>query len=87
MEGLRIHPCEHGCIGRGGERGSDEVEIRLWIERCEPPAGTIGLDACSDPERFSGWLGLLKALDRLLAALPAHPVSEAGHELGPRSDA
>jgi hypothetical protein len=44
--------------------------------------GTIGLGSASDRERFSGWLGLLKVLARLLAAGSAQAVPEAGDELG-----
>lgn len=63
------------------------MEIRLWLERCEPPAGTIALGGSSDAERFSGWLGLLRVLDQLFADGSAHAVGETGDELGARGDA
>jgi hypothetical protein len=61
-----------GCRGR--DDGS--VEIRIVLDRAEPPAGRLRVvrapgqapGPCADQEiGFSGWLGLLRALYEVTA--------------------
>ena len=56
------------------------MEIRISLDRVEPPAGRLGLmtdprqasDAGGQEVPFTGWLGLLRALEEVLG--PAeHP--------------
>ena len=50
------------------------MEIRISLERVEPPAGRLGLvsdprqaaDAGSQEVSFTGWLGLLRALEEVI---------------------
>jgi len=61
-----------------GHRGRDDgsVEIRILLDRAEPPAGRLRVvrapgqapGPCADQEiGFSGWLGLLRALYEVTA--------------------
>jgi hypothetical protein len=56
-------------------RGDAEgVEMRIWFDRTDPPVGYLrwqGVagtpsDGITGPTRFSGWLGLLRALSDAL---------------------
>jgi hypothetical protein len=60
-----------------GTRTMGEVEIRIVLDRTEPPAGRLWV--IRDPEQahhpgseqgisFAGWLGLLRALYEVTAA-------------------
>ena len=56
-----------------------EAWIRISLERVEPPAGRLGLvtdtqpasNAGSQEVSFTGWLGLLRALEELLRSTEA----------------
>jgi hypothetical protein len=60
------------------------VEILIRLETLEPPAGTVALVTGRDPTSadqgtgiaFVGWLGLLRALDDLMASPTGQPASE-----------
>lgn len=62
----------------GGDRHDRDVEIRIWLDQLDPPAGRLrrvgaGTQRVGDAvevaeARFTGWLGLLRALDRLIGS-------------------
>lgn len=66
-----------------------EVEIRIWLDQLDPPAGRLrhvgpGKQHVGDAVEiadagFTGWLGLLRALDRLIGSRDEPPGVECGH--------
>jgi hypothetical protein len=58
------------------------VEIVIWLDTVEPPAGNVrlltGLDSSYRPAAatrvsFAGWLGLLRALYEVIGSRGEHP--------------
>ncbi|MDR2984806.1 MAG: hypothetical protein LBV34_08190 [Nocardiopsaceae bacterium] len=60
------------------------MEIRILMDRLDPPAGRLSRAASAERDpggqageiRFTGWLGLLRALYEVTGAPGAHPESE-----------
>lgn len=60
-----------------------EVEIRIWLDQLDPPAGRlrrvgagkqrVGGGVGVADTGFTGWLGLLRALDRLIGSRDEPP--------------
>ena len=44
---------------------SDQLLIRVWIERAQPLAGTAAVEG-GEPLTFQGWLELLRVLSELV---------------------
>jgi len=42
------------------------VEIRIYVDELTPPAGQVRRVGAGDPVPFSGWLDLIRALERLI---------------------
>lgn len=67
----------------GGGRHDRDVEIRIWLDQLDPPAGRLrsvgpGKQHVGDVVEvaeagFTGWLGLLRALDRLIGSRDEPP--------------
>lgn len=65
-------------MSRRGRAGDHRlVEITVWLDRVDPPEGSLcRCDAdrrCLEELRFTGWLGLLRALDELIRRDDAAP--------------
>ena len=72
-----------GCLG-GGDDGA--MEIRIILDRVEPPAGRLRVvpspgrahrRGAQQELRFTGWLGLLRALYEVTGAPGAPSVPES----------
>jgi hypothetical protein len=51
------------------------VEIRIYVDEPTPPAGQVRRVGVGEPIPFSGWLDLIRALERLIAELDEGPTS------------
>ena len=49
------------------------VEIRIYVDQLAPPAGQVRRVGAGEPIPFSGWLDLIRALERLIAELDEGP--------------
>ena len=49
------------------------VEIRIDVDELTPPAGQVRRVGAGEPIPFSGWLDLIRALERLIAELDEGP--------------
>jgi hypothetical protein len=49
------------------------VEIRIYVDQLAPPAGQVRRVGADEPIPFSGWLDLIRALERLIAELDEGP--------------
>jgi len=49
------------------------VEIRIYVDQLAPPAGQVRRVGADEPIPFSGWLDLIRALERLIAELDGGP--------------
>jgi hypothetical protein len=43
------------------------VEIRICVDQLAPPTGRVRRVGADEPIPFSGWLDLIRALERLIA--------------------
>jgi hypothetical protein len=49
------------------------VEIRIYVDQLAPPAGQVRRVGAGESIPFSGWLDLIRALERLIAELDEGP--------------
>jgi hypothetical protein len=49
------------------------VEIRIYVDELTPPAGQVRRVGAGDPVPFSGWLDLIRALERVIGELDEGP--------------
>lgn len=49
------------------------VEIRIYVDELTPPAGQVRRVGAGDPVPFSGWLDLIRVLERLIGELDEGP--------------
>jgi hypothetical protein len=51
------------------------VEIRICVDQLAPPTGRVRRVGAGEPVPFSGWLDLIRALERLIGELDEGPAS------------
>ena len=49
------------------------VEIRIYVEQLAPPTGQVRRVGATEPIPFSGWLDLIRALERMIGDLDEDP--------------
>ena len=49
------------------------VEIRIYVDELTPPTGQVRRVGAGDLVPFSGWLDLIRALERLIGELDDGP--------------
>jgi len=49
------------------------VEIRIDVDELTPPAGQVRRVGAGEPIPFSGWLDLIRALERMIGELDEGP--------------
>jgi hypothetical protein len=56
-----------------GGRTICAVEIRIYVDQLAPPAGQVRRVGADEPIPFSGWLDLIRALERMIGELDEGP--------------
>ena len=59
----------HGCLSEDVPVIVSGMMIRICVREQDPVAGEVVLDD-DDAVAFTGWLGLLRVLDKLIASVP-----------------
>jgi hypothetical protein len=49
------------------------VEIRICVDQLAPPTGRVRRIGAGEPIPFSGWLDLMRALERMIGELDEGP--------------
>jgi hypothetical protein len=57
------------------------MEIAIFVDWVEPPAGRVSADG-GEQVLFSGWLGLLRVLERMIGSRPL-AAEQFGDDLDP----
>ena len=51
------------------------VEIRIYVDQLAPPAGRVRRVGAGEPVPFSGWLDLIRSLERMIGEPDEGPAS------------
>jgi hypothetical protein len=51
------------------------VEIRICVDQLAPPTGRVRRVGADEPIPFSGWLDLMRVLERMIGELAEGPAS------------